>query len=156
VIFVENCTNPTTNYQGSGTTACAPPNGLDTSCVNSEAKPGLLIVHCGGIRMAGSWTYAGVVYFANGSDADAANPCTPRGSDPPTCRGNGLNNEPNAVFDTQGGFGIWGGLAADGNACVLLGSNGHQVAYDPDMWAGAQSTGTVGLVQDTWRELSPN
>jgi Tfp pilus assembly protein PilX len=151
VIFVEDCQNPG-NYNGSGfTPGCAPPSGLDGSCVNSIAKPGFLVVHCGALRMTGNWTYVGVVYFANGSDNDPAHPCTPRGTSPPTCSGNSLDG--NSVLDTQGGFGVWGALAADGNACVKLGSNGFQVSYDRNVFNAVQSLGTVGLVQNTWREL---
>lgn len=151
IMFVENCPN-TGNYGGSGYTAgCAPPSGLSASCVNSIAKPGLLIVRCGALRMTGSWTYVGVVYFANGSDDDPAYPCTKRGTSPPSCSGNSLDG--NSVMDTQGGFGIWGAVAADGNACIKLGSNGHQITYDRNVFSAVRSSGTVGLVQNTWREL---
>ena len=154
IIFVEDCQNPP-SYRGQDFTAgCSPPSGLDGSCVNSIAKPGLLIVHCGALRMTSNWTYVGVVYFANGSDNDPAYPCTPRGTTPPSCNGNSLDG--NSVMDTQGGFGVWGALAADGNACVKLGSNGFQVSYDKNAFGSFKSFGTVGLVQNTWRELSPS
>lgn len=154
IIFVEDCQNPP-DYNGSNFTAgCSPPSGLDGSCVNSIAKPGLLVVHCGALRMTSNWTYVGVIYFANGSDNDPAHPCTPRGTNPPTCNGNSL--DANSVMDTQGGFGIWGAVAADGNACLKLGSNGFQIAYNKNAFGSFKSFGTVGLVQNTWRELSPS
>lgn len=154
IIFVEDCQNPP-NYMGAGFTAgCIPPSGLDSSCVNSIAKPGLLVVHCGALRMTSNWTYVGVVYFANGSDNDPDHPCVKRGTTPPTCTSNSLDG--NSVMDTQGGFGIWGALAADGNACILLGSNGGQVSYNKNAFSSFKTFGTVGLVQNTWRELSPS
>jgi hypothetical protein len=52
-----------------------------------------------------------------------------------------------------GGFGIWGAIAVDGNACLYASSNGVQVNYDPNVFQAVASYGTVGLVQDTWREL---
>ncbi len=44
----------------------------------------------------------------------------------------------------------------DGNACLKLGSNGLQVKFDPRVFNAVESYGTVGLVQNTWRELDPN
>jgi Tfp pilus assembly protein PilX len=148
VVFVENCQNPP-NYGSTGATACTPPTGMSNVCLNTIQQPGVLIVRCGALRMVADWTYVGLVYFVNGSDGSC--PGQARGSSPPTCTGNSLDNK--SVLDAQGGFGVWGGLAADGNACVLLGSNGMQLRFDTRAFTAAQSYGTVGLVQNTWREL---
>jgi hypothetical protein len=117
--------------------------------VNTIDRPGVLIVRCGALRMTGGWTYVGLVYFVNGSDGSC--PGQVRGSNPPKCTSSSL--DANTVLDTQGGFGTWGGIAADGNACVLLGSNGMQLRFDANAFASVSSYGTVGLVQNTWREL---
>lgn len=125
----------------------------------------MLIIRCGRMRFGGQWTYVGLIYFTNGSDGSCAtagqspattaqDPVSPvRGTDPPTCSGSSLSNDPHAVMDTQGGFGIWGALAADGNACLYFGSNGFQADFDANVFSNITSFGTVGLVQNTWREL---
>ena len=58
------------------------------------------------------------------------------------------------AISTNGGFGVWGVVAVDGSACLKLGSNGVQVAYDGSIFDAVESYGTVGLVQNTWRELN--
>ncbi len=148
VVFVENCQNPP-NYGASSATACSPPAGLSPFCINTIQRPGVLIVRCGALRMVSSWTYVGLVYFVNGSDGSC--PGQTRGTNPPRCNSNSL--DANSVLDTQGGAGIWGGLVADGDACILLGSNGMQVRFDTRAFTATESYGTVGLVQNTWREL---
>jgi Tfp pilus assembly protein PilX len=166
IIFVEECGGDSGaggNYDGKdntftaaqGYTAnCAPPAGLDGSCINSIQKPGLLIVHCGAMRMTGNWTYVGVMYFANNSDGTCSASTPARGTSPATCTGNSIDGT--TVVDTQGGFGVWGAMSADGNACVKLGSNGGQVMYDRNVFNAFVSFGTVGVVQNTWRELQAN
>jgi hypothetical protein len=91
------------------------------------------------------------MYFVNGSDGSC--PGQQRGTNPATCTSNSLDQ--NAVLDSQGGFGVWGGIAADGNACVLLAANGMQLFFDPNAFSSLASYGAVGLVQNTWRELPP-
>jgi Tfp pilus assembly protein PilX len=148
VVFVEKCLDPPI-YNGGGRVNCTPPGGLKPSCVNSIDKPGFLIVHCGALQTAGNWTYVGIMYFANRSLADGS--CTQRGDY--TCTGLQLNG--NDVFQSNGGFGVWGALVADGPACIKLGSNGLQVKSDRNVFLAAKTYGTVGLVQNTWRELRP-
>jgi type II secretory pathway pseudopilin PulG len=149
VVFVEKCLNPGI-YNGGGRVACTPPAGLKPSCVNTIDKPGLLIVHCGALQTAGNWTYVGIMYFANKSLADGS--CSQRGDY--TCTGQQFNG--NDVLQTNGGFGVWGALVADGPACIKLGSNNLQVKSDRNAFLAAKTYGTVGLVQNTWRELPPN
>ncbi len=134
------------------TTPCGPnlPAGLDPDCVNSESNPGLLIWHCGMADMAGGWTYRGVLYVANNSDGTCPANLPQRGNG--TC-----SSQPNATSEdaitTNGGFGVWGAVSVDGPACLKLGSNGIQVSFDPRVFDSVESYGTVGLVQNTWREL---
>jgi len=59
------------------------------------------------------------------------------------------------VLTTSGGFAVWGSLAVDGYGCLKVGSNGLQVRFDANVFDSASSYGTVGLVQNTWRELAP-
>ncbi len=146
VVFVEKCLTPP-NYHGGGGVACTPPTGLKSPCVNTVDRPGLLIVHCGALQANANWTYVGVMYFANKTLADGS--CTQRGNG--KCEGQQLNS--NDVLQTTGGFGVWGALVADGMACIKLGSNGMQFKYDRNVFSAAKSYGTVGLVQNSWREL---
>jgi hypothetical protein len=149
VVFVERCVDPP-NYGATWATACAAPAGLSQSCLNTIHQPGLLIVRCGALRMTSEWTYVGLIYFVNGSDGKCAAGDI-RGSSPPSCPSNGLDGR--TVLDTQGGFGVWGAIAADGNACVLFQSRSMTMKFDVRAFSALHSYGTVGLVQNTWREL---
>ena len=40
------------------------------------------------------------------------------------------STKPEDAITTNGGFGVWGVVAVDGQACLKLGSNGVQVSYD--------------------------
>lgn len=151
VVFVESC-DPSTSagsYQGQGaSTACTPPSGMQVPCKNSLERPGLLIFRCGGMSASSNWTYVGIIYFANGVDGT----CPARGNG--QCEGQNINQ--NDVFQSTGGFGIWGAVAAEGGACMKFGSNNFQFKYDAAVFDSLVSYGTVGLVQNTWRELPAN
>ena len=58
-----------------------------------------------------------------------------------------------AVYESGGGSGVAGALVADGGGCVLIGSNSVNIKYDANVFNSVTSYGTVGLVQNTWREL---
>jgi hypothetical protein len=150
VVFIENCAYK--KYQNSMPSApCSPlpPAGMSTKCVNQSGKPGILIWQCGTMEGAGGITFVGLVYMVNGSNGA----CASKGSSPISCPSD--PSSPNDVFITNGGFGVWGAVAVDGNGCMKLGSNGTQVLYDPNVFNALSSFGTVGLVQNTWRELTP-
>jgi hypothetical protein len=149
VVFVERCTDPP-NYGSTWATACAAPVGLSPRCLNTIQEPGLLIVRCGALRLTDTWTYVGLIYFVNGSDGKCQSGDI-RGSNPPTCPSNGLDSR--TVLDTQGGFGVWGAIAADGNSCVMFESRSLSMKFDVRSFSALASYGTVGLVQNTWREL---
>jgi hypothetical protein len=155
VVWVEGCLSPPNLTNRIPTTSCgaALPQGLDPDCVNTETAPGLLIWHCGLADMAGGWTYRGLLYVVNDSDGTCAATMPQRGDG--TCSANpSLDNARDAIT-TNGGFGVWGVVAVDGQACLKLGSNGIQVSYDGSIFDAVESYGTVGLVQNTWRELNP-
>jgi hypothetical protein len=162
VVFVDNCVdnNAKLNFSNNSAATCSsvlPPkptgggNGLQPDCINSLSKPGLLIWHCGGFGTSGKGTFIGIMYFVNGSDDSS---CTQRGASPVDCSGNG--NSSNNVLATSGGLGVLGAVAIDGPGCLYASANGIQVQYDPNVFSNVASYGTVGLVQDTWRELVPN
>ena len=168
VVFSEYCYDTSgksagPEYTATGTTPCTVPAGMDPQCANSLSKPGLLIIRCGGIRVKGG-TYIGVMYFVNGSDNTSNNQCVdPDGAGGINtgqkrgdyCPRNGQPDALKVVLSTEGGAGVWGAIAADGKACVQLGSNGDNFRFDPNVFNAIQSYGTVGLVQNTWRELPP-
>lgn len=162
VVFIEklealNCDYKGTNYvTKSAPCNPAPPSssGMQNPCVNQNTKPGLLIVRCGGYKASGNWTYVGVVYFVNGSDGRCPAGHV-RGTDPAACPTGG-GTDSTVIYSATGGAGIWGALAVDGNACTQLGSNSQlQVLFNPNVFNSVSSYGTVGLVQNTWRELPP-
>lgn len=156
VVWVEGCVDAQLpNLTSKVPTVPCPtaPPGLDKDCVNTEDNPGLLIWHCGRADMAGGWTFRGVLYIVNNSDGTCAPPLqTPRGDGTCSTQPNATQND---AITTSGGFGVWGSVAVDGPACLKLGSNGVQVSYDKRVFDAVESYGTVGLVQNTWREIEP-
>jgi Tfp pilus assembly protein PilX len=171
VVFIEYCDSPQLTAGKFVTETCPNPpglpvkpggggNGLQPDCVNTINSPGLLIWHCGSIDLSGKATFVGIMYFPNGSDAPDSGPCagfTPRGNTPVDCSGNGQTGPGKEnVMTTTGGFGVWGAVAIDGNGCLHASANGLQVFFDANVFNAVASYGTVGLVQDTWRELSPS
>lgn len=161
VVFVDQCNSTGLNYNN--TTDCVLPpkpagggNGLQAPCANGMTRPGLLIWHCGTIDDSGKGTFVGVLYMVNGSDGGcpATGSFATRGGTTVNCGGN--SNNANNVYSATGGLGVLGALVIDGNGCLYAGSNGMQVQFDPNVFGSVASYGTVGLVQDTWRELIPS
>jgi hypothetical protein len=152
VVWVEGCLNPPNLTSSAKTVTCSPPAGMDPDCVNTNAAPGLLIWHCARADFSGGFTFHGILYMANNSDGTCPASMPTRGDG--TCVGSNVDNARD-VFTSNGGFAVWGALAVDGPACMKVGSNGLQVKFDPNVFNSAQSYGTVGLVQNTWRELPP-
>lgn len=152
MVWIEGCANPPNLTNKVLTTSCAPPNGMATQCINTEQSPGILIWHCGRADFAGGMTYRGVLYVVNDSDGTCAPGLGQRGDG--TCSSQN-NVRPEDVLTTNGGFAVWGAVAIDGPGCLKVGSNGLQIKFDPRVFDAVQSYGTVGLVQNTWRELPP-
>jgi hypothetical protein len=143
VVWVERCSTSYANNIGPFSTPCTVPStSLSTNCINPTTKPGMLIWHCGTLQFTGGYTYYGVVYVVNNSD----NKCTGF-----TAKSGGCPT--GWVFETSGGSGVLGALVADGGGCVLIGSNSLNIKYDANVFNSVNSYGTVGLVQNTWREL---
>jgi hypothetical protein len=146
VVWVEACNSQFANNLGPYSTCSpAPPSGMSPNCINTPEKPGLLIWHCGVMDWQGGMTFVGILYNANNSDGTCA-------AGFPAKNGN-CNDPDNAAVITNGGFGIWGAMVIDGGGCIEIGSNGLQIKYDGNVFNSVNSYGTVGLVQNTWREL---
>ena len=152
VVWVEGCTNPPNLTNQVLNVSCNPPAGMAQTCTNVNDAPGLVIWHCGRADMAGGYTHRGILYIVNNSDGTCPASLPARGDG--KCVGQNVDDTRD-VLTTSGGFAVWGALAVDGDGCMKIGSNGLQVRFDANVFDSAQSYGTVGLVQNTWRELRP-
>jgi len=150
VVWVEYCPMSPNFANDIETVDCTPPAGMSPKCINSQEKPGMLIWHCGVMNMQGGFTFVGILYNANNSDGT----CTPTwGPLNGNCFSGNQAVGPNDAVVTNGGFGVWGALTIDGGGCLHVGSNGLQVRFDANAFNAVKSYGTVGLVQNTWREM---
>ena len=157
VVWIEGCLTEPTLANQLVTTPCNPaaPTGMSQTCINQIDKPGLLIWHCGRADFQGGMTYVGVIYMVNNSDGTCVGVNQLGSAGAPKCVGRTEKKNDDAFF-SAGGFGIWGSLTVDGPACAKVGSNGLQFTYDERVFASISSYGTVGLIQNTWRELPAN
>jgi hypothetical protein len=99
--------------------------------LNSPATPGLLVINCGRVQMLGTSDFYGVMYGRN------------------TCNSTAL------VVDLGGGGVVHGGVTVDNGGGVAVGGKAGSITYDPNNFGGGKVAGTAGLVQSTWRELTP-
>ena len=114
---------------------------MTANCINPTTKPGILIWHCGTVKFTAQSTFYGIMYLVNNSDGT----CSTAGPPGRAAREPRLRDRRRR--------GVYGALVADGAGCVLVGSNSLNVKVDPNVFNGVTSFGTVGLVQNTWREL---
>ena len=141
VVWVERCDQQYAHI-GPYSTPCIVPGSLAPNCINPTTSPGLLIWHCGTLAFTANSTFYGIVYMVNNSDS--------------TCSGWSARNAacgPGTIYESSGGGGVLGALVVDGNACVAIGSNSLNLKFDANVFNSVTSYGTVGLVQNTWREL---
>jgi hypothetical protein len=141
VVWVERCDG---HYASVGpySSPCVVPSSMSSNCINPTTQAGLLIWHCGTLDMSAQQTFYGIVYLVNNSDGKCSGWTAKTGGCPS-----------GTVYQTNGGAGILGALVADGDSCVQIGSNSLNMKYDPNVFNSVTSYGTVGLVQNTWREL---
>jgi len=117
----------------SAATTCTDSN---SATYNSAAKPGVLVVARGMLAMKS--TFYGLVYMVNGP-----------GSEP---------HSSSTVLTVAANGEIIGGVAIDGPGHLVAGQASHNrasISFDPNAFNSLVSFGTTGLVQNTWRELSP-
>lgn len=124
VIAAGNC-----SYNNS---APAAPGG--SKCCNTSAKPGLLIMECGSLSFGGNIEFYGLVYVPNVSST-------------------GSWCSSGAVITTQGTSLIKGGAIVDGPGGIVSGSSGLNIQFNPNAFDNIRTTGTAGVVQNTWREV---
>jgi Tfp pilus assembly protein PilX len=101
--------------------------------VNSAASPGLFVINNGTLSVTGTVDWYGPIYALNGQNAGPTDP------PPVTLSGNAA---------------LYGGAFVDGNGRLQLGQSKQNLIYNGNMFPNIQSFGTVGIVQNTWRELT--
>lgn len=96
---------------------------------NSAAAPGMVLVANGSLYLAGTTVFHGIIYHANeiGSDGTAV--------------------------QVQGNATVKGGVLVDGEATTIAGSSKLNIELDPNAYNAVRSYGSVGVVQNTWREI---
>ena len=107
--------------------SAAPPG--ESTCCNSAADPGVLIIKCGTVSFSGNIAFRGIVYMPN------------------QCGLTGV------VVETQGTALISGGVIIDGHGGMRAGSSGMNIQFDPWAFDSVEVAGTAGVVQNTWREI---
>jgi hypothetical protein len=98
-------------------------------CCNSAANPGLYVIEDGTVSFAGNIVFHGLVYAVNTS------------------------NSSGPVVQTGGTAVIRGGVVIDGAGKMTAGSSGQNIDFELYAFANIATTGTAGVVQNTWREL---
>lgn len=105
------------------------------SVFNTAAQPGVLIVNQGTVTFNGDVTYHGIIYAPN------------------------AQNSSGNVVSLLGNSDIAGEVLVDGNGKLTVGDSGTNgkgggVTFDANVAATVNSFGSVGIVENTWRELT--
>jgi Tfp pilus assembly protein PilX len=98
-------------------------------CCNSASNPGLLVIESGTLSLAGNIEFHGLIYLVN------------------------KQNSSGVVMTTGGTSAIKGGVIIDGLGKLSAGSSGLNVDFELYAFNNIATTGTAGVVQNTWREL---
>jgi hypothetical protein len=105
-------------------------NGNDT--YNTAAKPGYVVIAHGTIdEINGNATFYGIIYHAN------------------------LDNLSGDVITLGGNVSVFGSTVIDGPGGLSAGSSKINLVYDPNALDGFKAFGTAGIVQNTFREVTP-
>lgn len=96
---------------------------------NSDAAPGMVLIANGSLYLGGTTVFHGIIYHANE-----------------------LQTASTAV-QVQGNASVYGGVLVDGQATTIAGSSKLNIQLDPDAYNAVRSYGSVGVVQNTWREI---
>jgi hypothetical protein len=97
---------------------------------NSKTSPGILIIANGTFALSGTTNFYGIVYAANRTQSTAWN-----------------------VVSLGGNAQIVGSVVVDYGGGVEAGSSKTNVVYDANAFNAIASSGTVGIVANSWREL---
>jgi hypothetical protein len=112
----------------------------------SAEQPGMIVNLTGTFTVGpGSPVYHGVIYAANRLASDPTR----------------LDTSGRTVVTLQGTPVIFGGVLIDGNGKMYVGSSGGasvatgNIVFDSKAFTAVQSIATAGIIQNTWRELTP-
>jgi len=99
---------------------------------NTAQKPGYVVIARGTIgNINGNAEFHGILYHAN------------------------LDNLTGNVITLSGNVSIFGSIVIDGPGGLSAGSSKVNLVYDPNVINGFKAFGTAGIVQNTFREISP-
>jgi Tfp pilus assembly protein PilX len=100
---------------------------------NTAAKPGYVVIARGAIgKVNGTADFYGIIYHAN------------------------LDNVSTDVITLTGNVSVFGSIVIDGPAGLSAGSSKVNLVYDPNVFNGFKAFGTAGIVQNTFREITPS
>jgi len=100
---------------------------------NTAARPGYVVIARGAIaKTNGTADFYGIIYHAN------------------------LDNVTGKVITLTGNISIFGSIVIDGPAGLSAGSSKVNLVYDPNVFNGFKAFGTAGIVQNTFREITPS
>jgi hypothetical protein len=100
---------------------------------NSASNPGLVIANGGALTLGGTATFHGILYY---TDLDEPVPAA-------------------NVIALAGTTNVVGGIMIDGEGRLEAGSSGGNITFASYAFAQVRTIGAAGIVQNTWRELSP-
>ena len=99
---------------------------------NTAAKPGYVIIARGAMdTINGTVDFHGIIYHAN------------------------LDNLTGNLVTLSGNVSIFGSIVIDGPGGLSAGSSKVNLVYDPNVFNGFKAFGTAGIVQNTFREITP-
>ena len=99
---------------------------------NTVQKPGYVVIARGTIaKTNGTADFHGIIYHAN------------------------LDNLTTDVITLTGNISIFGSIVIDGPGGLSAGSSKVNLVYDPNVLSGFRAFGTAGIVQNTFREITP-
>jgi hypothetical protein len=111
--------------------------GLSGGTINSQTRPGMLILSSGTLVLGGTAQFYGVIVHLN------------------------RQNSSGTLVELSGNPCIRGGVMVEGNGMLKVGSSGSgcgsgrgNIVFDPDMFFSVKSIANAGVVQDSWRELT--
>ena len=106
-------------------------NGNNT--YNTADKPGYVVIARGAIgKINGNATFYGIIYHANLDDSTAD------------------------LITLTGNVSVYGSIVIDGAGGLSAGSSKVNLVYDPNVFNAFKAFGTAGIVQNTFREITPS
>jgi hypothetical protein len=157
VVYVENCTKTYQSNEVSNTFQCSytirsytPVN--NQRCIHGPGRDpfgGAVVWERGTLGFSSGVAFFGVIYHLNLDKCGLPTADDVVGA----CTYNGLNQS--ILVTTAGGGTILGSVNIEGTGGVEAGNNSSNIVYDPNVFNSISTSGTTGLVQNTWRELDP-